>query len=173
MHTECFEHILYTLYRISIRRVIEEGFIVKGVEDIYKEGCRILSEMERGREEGEEDEAEEVARYMSALYLLRFRGEQKKLKESEISVLRKEVEMLRREVEEEKGKVGEEKRRADEAEGQLGEEKKRADKEKRMKEQETVRANEEKRKREEAEERNRPLEQQVAELTQEITRLIS
>ena len=65
-----------------IRRMIEEGIIGRGVEEMYEEGCRILSEMELRREEVEEGEEEE--RYMCELYLLRVRGVQKKMKENEV-----------------------------------------------------------------------------------------
>ena len=69
---------------------------------MYEEGCRILQESVGGR--GGEEEEEEEERYMYELWLLKVRGEQKKLKEDEVSVLRREVERLRREVEEEKRK---------------------------------------------------------------------
>ena len=88
------------------------------MKEMYEEGCRILSEMERSGEGGSEEEEEEE-RYMCELYLLRVRGEQKKMKESEVSLLRREVEGLRREVEEEKKNVEEEKKRADDAEERI------------------------------------------------------
>ena len=108
-----------------IRRMIEEGIIVKGVEEIYKEGCRILSEMERGREGREEEEDEEEERYMYELSLLRVRGEQKK----DVG---------------EKKKIDEEQRKREEVEARLEEANKKVI-------EERNRADEEKRKREEAE----------------------
>ena len=116
-----------------IRRMIEEGIIVKGVEEIYKEGCRILSEMERGREGREEEEDEEEERYMCELSLLRVRGEQKK-----------DEGILRKEVDEEKKKIDEEQRKREEVEARLEEANKKVI-------EERNRADEEKRKREEAE----------------------
>ena len=135
-----------------IRRVIEEGIIVKGVKELYEEGCRLLSEIEKGRTggEGEEGEEEEEERYMYELYLLRVRGEQKKLKENEVLVLRREMEALRREVGSLRSQLQEEK-------SKTNEEKKRADREKQLKEQATIRANTEQRKREESEAEKRLL----------------
>ena len=159
-----------------IRRLIEEGIISGGVKEIYEEGCRILSKMERGRdtsEEGEEEEEEEEEegeeeekeRYMCELYLLKVRGEQKKLKENEVLLLRREIDVLRREVEEfrkkmeeektrayaEKKRADEEERKREEAEQGREEEKNRAQEEKRLKEEAERREAEEKRKREESE----------------------
>ena len=90
-----------------IRRVIEEGIMVRGVNEIYEDGCRILDEIVGGSREGEEEEEEE--RYMYELWLLKVRGIEKKLKEDEISVLKRKVE------EETRGRETE-KKRADEAE---------------------------------------------------------
>ena len=81
-----------------IRKAIEEGIIVKGVREIYDEGCRILSEKENL--EGEEEEQE--YKYMYELYLLKVRGIQKKLKEDEMSVLRRKLEEAERGREDEK-----------------------------------------------------------------------
>ena len=87
-----------------IRKVIEEGIIVRGVMEIYEEACKILSAKESEKERegggGEED------RYMYELYLLKVRGIQKKLKDDEVSVLRREVEQEKRRREEvEKARV--------------------------------------------------------------------
>ena len=91
-----------------IRKMIEEGIIRRGVQELYEEGCRILSKMERGsggkedneeeeknEKEEEEEEEKEKERYMHELSLLRFRGRQK-LKVNEVSVLIREVEEERR-----------------------------------------------------------------------------
>ena len=85
-----------------IRKLVEEGIIVRGVKELYEEGCRILSNMEMEEEGGSEEEEEEEGQeqYMSELYLLRLRGEQKKLRESDVSVLRREVEEEKRRREE-------------------------------------------------------------------------
>ena len=139
-----------------IRRVIEEGIIGEGVKELDEEGCRILSEMERRGEEVEEGGEEE--RYMYELFLLKVRGEQKKVKESAVSVLRREVEGLRREVEEEKKKRETERTAFEERisriqkemeamEKKVEEEKKRADEEKKKREEAERRETEEKRKR--------------------------
>ena len=77
-----------------IRKMIEEGIVVRGVKEIYEEGCKILSEMER--REVKEDEEE----YMFELYMMKVRGMKKKMKEDEVEVLRKEVEEEKREMEE-------------------------------------------------------------------------
>ena len=141
-----------------IRRMIEEGIIVRGVREMYEEGCRILLQMERSGEEVEEGGEEE--RYMYELYLLRVRGERKKMKESEVS-------LLRREVEEEKKKVEEGRKKRVEAEKRLGEANERVEKEKRKREkaergreEEKKRADEEKRKREEMEAEKRKMEEE-------------
>ena len=87
-----------------LRKLIEEGIMVRGLREIYEEGCRILSEMEKevyggggGEGIGEKEEEEE---YMRELYLLKVRGIQMKMKEDEVEVLRKEVEEEKREMEE-------------------------------------------------------------------------
>ena len=156
-----------------IRRVIEEGIIGGGVKGMYEEGCRILEEISRGRgreEEEEEEEGEEEERYMYELWLLKVRGEWKKMKEDEISGLRREVEELGREVEEEK-------RKREEAEKGREEEKKRAEEERRMKEEEKrMRAeverlrDEEKRKREESEGEKRKMEEEMKKLKEDVER---
>ena len=154
-----------------IRRMIEEGIIVKGVEEMYEEGCRILSEMERGREgreeeeECEEEEEEEVERYMCELYLLRVRGEQKKMKESEVAVLNKQVEDLRRKVEEETRRREEEKRRANEAERRAEEEKKKREETERRLGEVNKRVVEEKKGREEE---KRGFEERIARMEKEM-----
>ena len=97
-----------------LRKIISEGVIVRGVREIYEEGCRILSEMERGRGEGskelEGEEEEGREEYMCELYLLRVGGEQKRLKENEISLLRREKEEAERRREEAERRANEEKR---------------------------------------------------------------
>ena len=54
-----------------IRKLIEGGMIVKGVKEIFEEGWKILSEIERGRVREEEEE------YLCQLYLLKLCGIQK------------------------------------------------------------------------------------------------
>ena len=119
-----------------IRKLIEEGIMVSGVKEIYEEGCRLLTEMERGSEGGEEEEDEEVG-YMFELYLMKVRGQQKNMKKDEVEALRKEME-------EERKKTEEEKRKREEAEKRSEEEKQRADEEKRKREESEKRAAEEK-----------------------------
>ena len=118
-----------------IRRLIEEGITTEGVKGIFEEGCRMLSDMERSEDGGreEEDEKKEKEEYLFELYLLRVRGDQKKLKADEVSILRRKLE--------------EEKARREESERKTEEEKRRAD--------------EEKRKREESEKRNLELQKQL------------
>ena len=77
-----------------IWKLIEEEIMVRGVRERYEEGCTILSEKETGIYGGGENEEEQ--KYMCELYLLRVRGEQKKLKEDEVTVLRREVEEERK-----------------------------------------------------------------------------
>ena len=89
-----------------VRKMIEEGIIVRGVKEIYEEGWRILSEMERREVKAEEEE------YMFELYLMKVRGMEKKMKEDE-------VEVLRRKLEEANKRAEEEKKRADEAEEKI------------------------------------------------------
>ena len=94
--------------------MIEDGIMVKGVGEISEEGCRILSEMERSGEVGRVEEGGEEERYVWELYLVRIRGEEKKLTGSEVSRLKKEVEELRREVEGLRRDVEEERRMKEE-----------------------------------------------------------
>ena len=158
-----------------IRRVIEEGIMVKGVNEIYEDGCRILDEMVGGRgkgeEEEEEEEEEEKERYMYELWLLKVRGIEKKLKEDEIAVLSCKVEEADRRVEEEKKRANEEKRMKEAETLRANEEKERADKEKIRADEATRRANEEKKRADGAEDRNRELDNQIKELKEEIQRL--
>ena len=124
-----------------IRRVIEEGIMVKGVKEMYEEGCRILEAIagrRAGREEGEEGKEEE--RYMYELWLLKVRGEHK----NEVSLLRRELEAQRSQREEYKRGREEEKKRADE-------ERRMKEEEKRKREDAERGREEERRKREEAE----------------------
>ena len=140
-----------------IRRVIEEGITDGGVKEMYEEGCRILEEISRGRgreEEEEEEEGEEEERYMYELWLLKVRGEWKKMKEDEVSGLRREVEELGREVEEEKRKREEAEREREEAQSKLEEERK-------VREEEI-----EDRKR--AKERNKELEERIEVMREEL-----
>ena len=117
---------------------------------MYEEGCRILSEMEvRGEEVEEGEEEEEEERYLFELCLLHVRGEQKNLKEDEVSRLRREVEELRTQVEEEK------KKREEAEKGKEEEKRKREEIEKRLEEEMKKR------------EQNTQLEQPVAELQPE------
>ena len=104
-----------------IRKIIEEGIIVRGMKEIYEEGWRILSEMERS-EMKEEEEG-----YMFELYMMKVRGIEKNIGEDEMGVLRKEVERLSKEVKEEKNNVEEERQKRVEAEKRLGEANKRVE----------------------------------------------
>ena len=99
-----------------IRRMIEEGIIVRGVREMYEEGCRILSEMGSGRGEELEEEGREEERYMCELYLLKVRGERERLKENEVSVLRREKEEAERRKAEAVSAKEEAERRREEAE---------------------------------------------------------
>ena len=138
-----------------IRELIGEKIIVNGMREIYEEGCRILSEMvgrRGGREEEEESEEEEEEdkeeeQYLYELCVLKVIGEEKKVKEDEMEVVRKKLEEVEREKEAEK-------RKREEAERRREEERKRAD--------------EEKRKREEAEEKMRRLSERVDVLNKEL-----
>ena len=86
-----------------IRKMIEEGIMIRGMNEICEEGCRILSEMERRKVREEEEE------YMFELYMLTVRGIEKKMKEDEIGILRRELEQANKRVEEEKKKREEKK----------------------------------------------------------------
>ena len=118
-----------------LRKIISEGVIVRGVREIYEEGCRILSEMERGRGEGskelEGEEEEGREEYMCELYLLRVGGEQKRLKENEISLLRREKEEAERRREEAERAKEEAQRGQEDAERRREEAERRANEEKR------------------------------------------
>ena len=109
---------------------------------MYEEGCRILSDMERRRgeelEEEEEEEEEEEGReeYMSELYLLKVEGEWKRLKENEVSVLRREKEEAERRREDAERNQVEERRRREEVETRLVEETRRREEAERRREEE-------------------------------------
>ena len=79
-----------------VRKLIEEGVIVRGVREIYEEGWRILSEMERREVKAEEEE------YMFELYLMKVRGMEKKMKEDEVERKGREEEKMKREESEKK-----------------------------------------------------------------------
>ena len=107
-----------------IRKMIEEEILISGVKGMYEEGCRLLSQMEnRGvrREEGVENEDTLIAE----LLLLKYRGEEKGLKESEVNRLRNEVSEEKSKREEAERRVEEEKRRREEAERGKEEERQR------------------------------------------------
>ena len=65
-----------------LRKLIEQGLLVSGVREMYEEGCKLLSEMERENIGGEE-RTEEEQKYMYELYLLKVQGIQKHIKEDE------------------------------------------------------------------------------------------
>ena len=112
-----------------IRKLIEEGIMVRGVKEMYEEGCRILSEMERGvyggGGGGEGEENEEEKGYLYELYLLKVRGMQKKITEDEVTVLRREVEEEKRKREEAEKELVEETHKREEGEQRMKEEKER------------------------------------------------
>ena len=88
-----------------IRKLIDEGIICRGVKELYEEGCRILSEMEKKKVEDEEEA------YMSQLYLLKVRGIEKNMKEDEVEVLRREVRGLKKQLEAANKKIEEMKKK--------------------------------------------------------------
>ena len=147
-----------------IRKMIEEGIVVRGVKEIYEEGCKILSEMER--REVKEDEEE----YMFELYMMKVRGIEKKIKEDEVELLRRKLQEVTKRMEEEKKmadqeaekKVAEEKRKREEAERRLEEVNKRMEEEKN-------RADEERRKREEAEGRTERMQKEMEEMKKKMS----
>ena len=108
-----------------VRKLIEEGVIVRGVREIYEEGVRILSEMEKRKVKEEEEE------YMFELYMLKVRGMEKKMKEDEVTVLRRQVEEERKGREEEKMKREESEKKLKEANSKAEEEKKKREDEER------------------------------------------
>ena len=160
-----------------IRKIIEEGIMIRGVKEMYEEGYRLMGEMEKGRREGGGrrrggwDEEEDML--MGELYVMKYVVEEKGLKENEVEGLRREVLELRKEVSEEKKKVSElrkgmeeEKRKRERAEGEVGRlegevsEYKRKEEEEKKKKREKEEEEEEKRRRrrreaEEEEERRR------------------
>ena len=145
-----------------IRKMIEEGIVVRGVKEIYEEGCKILSEMER--REVKEDEEE----YMFELYMMKVRGIEKKMKEDEVEVLRRKLEEAGRGLEEVNKRLQEEKKKRADAE-------RREMEAKRMKDESERGREEEKKKREESEkkatEEKREMEDKIRNLTREVNEL--
>ena len=137
-----------------IRKLIERAIVVKSVEGVFEEGCRILCAMEDEAEDGMEDRARED-QYRFELYLLKIRGVQRKMKYDEVAALRSELKEANQKKEESEKNTEEEKRKREEAERGREEEKKRADEEKRKKEEEIKKREESEKRRRETEERRR------------------
>ena len=97
-----------------IRKIIEEGISIRGVREMYEEGMRLLLEIGKKGAGGIGGEEEEEEKLMGELCLLKYRGEEKKIKEDEVGVLRRELEEEKRKREEAERKASEEKRRLEE-----------------------------------------------------------